>query len=63
MKKKSGGEKKRWDGAEKKGGEEGGGWVDGGTNGWTERRGLESKKANYPARLLGRTRRGSDASY
>lgn len=26
---------------------------DGRTNGWTERRDLESKKANYPARLLG----------
>jgi len=36
---------------------------DGRTNGWTERRDLESKKANYPARLLGCTGRGSDASY
>lgn len=45
-------------------GEEGrGGRMDGRTNGWTQRRDLESKKANYPARLLGSTGRGSDASY
>lgn len=40
-----------------------GGRMDGRTNGWTERRDLDSKKANYPARLLGSTGRGSDASY
>lgn len=52
---------------EKKGGREQrrrerGGRMDGRTNGWTERRDLESKRANYPARLLGCTGRGSDAS-
>lgn len=52
--------KKRWDRAEKKGEW---GRMDGRTNGWTERRDLESTKTNYPARLLGGTGRGSDASY
>lgn len=49
--------KQTWKKMEKKVGgrrEEGrGGRMDGRTNGRTERRGLESKKANYPARLLG----------
>lgn len=37
--------------------------MDGRTNGWTKRRDLESRKANYPARLLGCMGIGSDASY
>lgn len=49
-----------WEGAEKKARE---GRMDGRTNGGTERRDLESKKANYPARLLDCMGRGSDAGY